>query len=181
MNMQVLAEEFARSVWRCAASLRIKDLALYGSTAMLIQGRLARHPKDVDMLILHSGNTVFQRYQEEEQKRKDLGDAAKCQALFAQLSAEGYETPDLHSSPIVKTGLLENMLNVSFLDVRFFSDPEYAEFMRALNLRSPKPGPRFYEKIFEYALLYNPHTGRFDAPASAKYQVKQEVEAVASS
>lgn len=164
MEMLRLASEFARVIQPFMNDLALKDIVLYGSVVRALQGRLRRQPKDADVIIIHRGNEILQRYEETLQWDKNASDYTKWIWLCTALEEAGHRLSLIDTNETVLQGITAGKLNLHFLDALFFTDKAHEDRMRDLN-----PDHLFYERVFSHALLYNPQTGEFDTPIREKY------------
>lgn len=158
------AEEFGNRLAQNRESLCIEDLMLFGSVA-----RDKEEPKDLDLLLIHNSD-VLERFQREYQDR-EIRDTEKLIAL-AQMLAGKADLPKILTGTKAMNLIEQGLFNLGYMNLRFFTDINYRNDWNFRNRKVHGEGTEvenFAENIFREGKLFNWETGRYEIPASAKY------------
>ncbi|MDP2628626.1 MAG: nucleotidyltransferase domain-containing protein [Nanoarchaeota archaeon] len=159
-NLSKIAEDFGRFVFPIVERINVQDVMLFGGVA-----KGDKNARDIDILIIHK-NPKLDRFSKLLKKRK----------FFSTIEAIlylGREFPEirlkenLNNEPI-STLVKKKLLDTSYMNLSYFSNPEYMSLWDSLNR-----DPNFARNIFSYGKLYNPLTGKYDTPALSKYQLPE--------
>jgi len=139
----------------------IDDSVLFGSAA-----REAKNPNDVDVMLIHhnvalGGLPAFRR---EDGHQNNFQRFLKLRDL---LVSEGY--PDLGTlmaAPGIRPALERTILNVVYLDGRFFDEPDYRE-----KVVGSCSDPNFFHNALGEGYIWNSKTEKFDIPVRDKYSI----------
>jgi len=158
-----IGKKFADEVWQARAHFHIEDILLYGSVV-----RHKPDPKDIDLMVLHDGNKAFERIQGLRHKTQ-AHDNLERYWLFKNILEEfGYtQMPNLEGIPEIREAMSLNAINVQFLDIGFFTRPEYmSQVIASYEDRN------FIIDVLREGKLWNPDKKDFVMPASEKYQIQ---------
>ena len=172
MEYLKIAENFGKIIWPYKDKLKIADIMLFGSVAY---GK--PNPSDLDLLVLHY-SPLFEEFQEIAESKK-IEDSKKLVYLSNKLNGAS-NILNLIRGTSIEGLILQNKFNTKFMNISFFTNPEYKNKWRGENLKihghqKPKArlnGETFERCIFRQGRLYNQETQKYDTPALQKYNSK---------
>ena len=162
------AEEFAK-IFFSLKNLKINDLLLYGSVSAN-----KNNPNDLDLMIIHS-NRILDKFLPISKDRK-MNNSEKLKILQILIGKKINLSEKLKSTQTLNL-INQNLLNLNYLNSKFFSDEKYKKWWNKLNEKfhdpSIKKGGRTYqtflEYIFETGKLYNKNSKKYDLSPLIKY------------
>lgn len=163
-----VAKDFAKMVYPIK-ELKIKDLLLYGSTS-----RREKNPRDLDLLIIHSNPTIDKFLI--KSKDKKINDLQKLSIINGLLGPKINLEKKFKNTEILKL-INQNLLNINYLNSKFFKDVEYQNWWNGINKKFHDPNIKkggrtsesFLKHIFEQGKLWNQKTKEYDLSYNKKY------------
>ena len=139
----------------------ILDTVLFGSVAKNIP-----NPKDVDILVIHN-NSAFDKVQKIHDNDGCVDDIQRFQLLDKILQEHDYPSvKGVMSNNVIADAISRNLLNLRYLHKNFFHDTNYFADEISRNM-----DPKFFDNLFDYGLLWNPDSERYDIPINKKYSL----------
>jgi|SRR3989339_90932 len=159
------SEEFASKIYPLRDNLEIDDLLLFGSVA---KGK--NDPKDIDMMVIHH-SSLLEEFKIEFADRKDISDIEKFSKLRSKLLSRGIDIQIELNGTAALDLVTKNLFDLTYMHKDFFTNQEYRSMWRKINCN---PNPNFDKETFEYGVLWNPATEKYDIPANQRYQIPKD-------
>ncbi|MEM4637770.1 MAG: nucleotidyltransferase domain-containing protein [Candidatus Woesearchaeota archaeon] len=156
-----IAREFGKYCYSKKNDYDIIDIVLFGSVA-----KKHLNPKDIDIMLIHE-NPVFEKLQNLHGKDYFSNDIQRFHLIDKMLQDHNYPSiKEVMKNNVIAEAISKNILNLRYLNKNFFHDKIYYEEEILRNI-----DPKFFDNIFEYALLWNPNTENYDIPIKNKYKL----------
>lgn len=156
-----IAREFGKYCYCRKNVYNIIDIVLFGSVA-----KKHLNPKDIDIMLIHE-NPVFEKIQNLHGKDNFSNDIQRLHLIDKMLQDQNYPSiKEVMKNNVIAEAISKNILNLRYLNKNFFHDKIYYEGEILRNV-----DPKFFDNIFEYALLWNPDTENYDIPIKNKYKL----------
>lgn len=158
-----ISNEFADIFWPLKNQLNIDSIILYGS---IIKNK--PFPKDIDLMIVHT-NQVLDSFVKVS-KNKKIKDLEKLIILQEILQFELFEK--LSQTETMKI-LEKDLLNVNYLNKKFFTNEEYRiSWNKENKIYHKKSSPNFIQEILDTGAIWDGKIKSYSINPKTKYSIE---------